>query len=151
MAKMSLKNKLALIVIPLLIVALIAAVTIIPKETSTQSQASNLSKKCERSCKDKYTRPDALQRCLNTCTSGANWHLTQTLRPLYCTLASDAIAALGQPENKADYKDVRTNILTALEAQEGSEPAKLKKEVTKFSTSDTQKAYQKYCVEDSEE
>lgn len=152
---MSFKNKLALIGIPLLVVALAAAVYIAPKETSTQSRASS-SQPCEKKCQEDYKgKPNNLNRCLEACRSKSsgsdNWRLNADIRPLYCTLAASAIATLGQPTKTSDYKPIRDNILTSLESEQGSGPGKLIKELSKFSSGDTEKSYQKYCIERSQD
>ena len=149
MAKMSFKNKLALIGIPLLIVALAAAVYISQTATSTETKASTGSASCESKCRaDFKNNPNNLDRCLKTCE---DWRLGVNIRPLFCTLASSAITTLGQPENKTDYTAVRDNIRTSLESTPASGAAKLKKEMNKFGAADTKSAYKKYCIERSNE
>ena len=150
MAKMSFKNKLALIGIPLLIVALAAAVYISQTATSTETKASTGSESCENKCKKDFkNNPNNLNRCLDACRSKSgtsdNWRLNADIRPLYCTLASSAITTLGKPTKTSDYKPIRDNILASLESEQGSGPAKLKKELGKFSPGDTQKSYDQYC------
>ena len=147
--KMSLKNKLALIGIPLLIVALAAAVYIAPKETSTETKASTGGKDCKTQCTEKYSgKKDLLDRCTKACTQTGqfDWKLRKGYRPLFCTAATANRDAANPPTTREKLKTWLAAVVTGL-TEEGSDTAKkVLRRLDRYEPGDTQKAFDRYCT-----
>ena len=157
--RLSWRNKLALVAIPILLSALVVGYVLAQQEVLLQSSAAG-GTVCKERCRDTYeARPGkdpnkaVLKRCNTACetrwSGDTSWKMKLVYRPLLCEKAAVAVAEIGQPVTPQDYRDLKSALIADLEDERNVSTlaAKLYRKVDGWDKGDTKNAYTRYCVD----